>query len=135
MIEALDTGHRLTCNGYYRRDSSWFEFMLVSKNPLAITYDIDDTISNTTPKGIHFCLGAHYEFSTYSGKPARHTKLPDGSSGYVGLLPACTTTTSASQPCVVSIKTAKNRKSSTGINTILIVQVPATAGSDPWAGG
>ena len=139
MTETLNTGRRLICQGYHRRDASWFEFMLRTKRSMHINYLITDSIVNTTTSRIHFCLGAPYEFRTFSGKPARLATLPDGTKGFTGLLPPCLALTPSKtgkpQPCIVSVGLVDNPKSSTKVNAVLRLRIPATTkGGDPWGG-
>jgi hypothetical protein len=139
MMGARDAGRRLVCPGYTRRDKSWFEFVLTTRTRMGITYEITDAIHDTTREGIRFCAGLGYKFTTYSGRPARHATLPDGTRGYVGLLPLCkedaTGRVLSTGPCITFIVEAKDSNSSTGVDTILGVQIPATTQSDPWGGG
>ena len=113
--------------------------MLQTKTSMRIKYLITDTIVNTTPAQIHFCLGAPYRFTTFSGKPARPATLPDGTKGFTGLLPPCSALTPSKagkpQPCIVSIGIVDNPKSSTKVNAVLRLRIPATTkGGDPWGG-
>jgi hypothetical protein len=106
---------------------------------MRINYLITDSISNTTTNQIHFCLGAPYQFTTDSGKPARPTTLPDGTKGFTGLLPPCLALTPSKagkpQPCIVSVGLVDNPKSSTKVNAVLRLRIPATTkGGDPWGG-
>lgn len=140
MVETLDRGRRLTCLGYRRKDTSWFAFMLNTQTSIHITYRVTDTITDTMPSEVHFCLGAPYKFRTDSGAQARRSILPDGTLGYTGLLPLCralpTAPTTELQPCVVSTRKRADSTSSTGFDTVLVVRVPAvTKGGDPWGGG
>ena len=82
-------GRRIRCNGYVPRAPATFAFKLLTATPVSITYDITDTITNTTAQGIGFCLAANFRFKTASGTPAPATRLPDGTRGHVGLLPMC----------------------------------------------
>jgi hypothetical protein len=133
LIEALNAGRRLVCAGYTRRDGSWFEFKLTTRTRMGIVYEIIDTIHNTAPAGVRFCAGLPHPFTTFSGKPARHARLPDGTLGYVGLLPPCTRSSTgavvSTGPCVASIEKGRDPN-----NTIVRAQVPATTQGDPWGG-
>lgn len=138
LIEALDKGHKLVCLGYTRKDRrSWFEFMLASKAEIGITYVITDVIHNQAAKGVHFCAGLGYQFTTLSGRPARHAKLPDGTPGWVGLLPNCERdsagTVTSTGPCVLSV--GQSGDSSGNVSTTLQVQIPAMSRQDPWGAG
>ncbi len=132
MVEKLDAGEPLTCAGYKRRDTSWFEFTLTAKTRIGIVYRISDTIHNTTPLGVRFCAGLPYAFKTFSGKPAVHTTLPDGTAGYVGLLRNCVRNQAGKivtrDPCVAAVRKAG------AVNTIVSVRIPATSQADPWGG-
>jgi hypothetical protein len=138
LIESLDAGHKLVCPGYTRKDRrNWFEFMLASKTPMGITYEITDVIHNRPAKGVHFCAGLGYRFKTLSGRPARHAKLPDGTPGWIGLLPDCERDSAgavtSTGPCVLS--TEESTDSAGNVNTALMVQIPAMSLTDPWAAG
>ena len=62
-----------------------------------IVNTVSYTIKNTTPAGIEFCLGAPYDFTTTSGAMAPAGKLPNGKSGFIGLIPSCSNRT---PPCI-----------------------------------
>jgi hypothetical protein len=129
---SADVGNALDCtdDGYKGRDPNWYEFVeSTGQRVKTITY----TIKNTTPDGIQSCFGAPYQFTTSSGGSASAEPLPDGSNGFVGLLPSCDST-SGSGPCT-SITTSPDKASSTGIDTILTLQIPAGLEGDPWAHG
>lgn len=137
LVEALDAGQKLVCPGYTRRDKrSWFEFMLASKSQFGITYEITDVIHNRTAKGVHFCAGLGYRFTTLSGRPARHAKLPNGERGWIGLLPNCevdsTGAVTSTGPCVVSIEQSGDPGN---VSTTITVQIPAMSLTDPWGAG
>jgi hypothetical protein len=137
LIEALNPGRKLVCPGYTRRDKSWFEFELTAKTRFGVIYEVTDTIHNVPAKGLRFCAGLGYRFKTFSGRPARRAKLPDGTLGFVGLLPACTEEDSpgeavASGPCVSSIDEVKR---SGKVTTTIHALIPAKAQTDPWGAG
>lgn len=138
LVEKLNT-KQISCPGYQLRDTTTFEFQLLTSNPLKITYVIVDRISNTTADGIHFCLAANFPFKTLSGAPAAATVLPDGTRGHAGLLPQCANALvpagAATAPCVVQTTTVKDASSSTGVDVILRVRVPVETKGDPWGGG
>ena len=131
---SVDAGTRLTCKGYYAQDLNWWEFVSSSNNrSKLITY----TINNTSPKGIQVCFGAPYEFTTSSGKPAASGTLPDGTSGFIGLLPFCgkdggCQKTQTNGPCIQSITSSKDWSSKSGYDAKVTVQVPAGLQGDPY---
>ena len=130
---SVDVGTALNCTdeGYQSRDPNWYEFFeSTGQRVKTITY----TIKNTTPSGIQSCFGAPYQFTTNSGETAAAEPLPDGANGFVGLLPSCGGGT-GSGPCISSITTSSDPASSTGIDTILTLQIPASLQGDPWAHG
>jgi hypothetical protein len=139
LIDKVDSGTQVRCAGYTKRDPVTFSFQLLTATSVKISYLITDRITNTTANGIHFCLAASFRFRTLSGRPATPTQLPDGTSGYVGLLPVCANPNlpagAATRPCVASVTTVSDSSSSTGEDVILTVRVPVvTKGGDPWGG-
>ena len=136
QVNAYNSGPKLVCPGYTRRVTSWFEFTLTANRQFGITYEVTDAIHNSTRQGIHICVGLGYKFTTLSGDPARRAELPDGTKGYVGLLPLCQETADGSVlskgPCVSFLVEATG---SNGPATFAGVQIPAMSQSDPWMGG
>ena len=133
LSESVNVGMRLTCKGY-ARDPNWWEFVSSSINrSKVITY----TINNTSPDGIQVCFGAPYKFKTSSGQFAQSSKLPDGSSGFTGLLPVCNDDGYRDQsgPCVQSTESSSQRSGEGGYDTIVTVQIPAGLAGDPWMHG
>jgi hypothetical protein len=121
LSESVDVGTPLTCAGYVATDPNWFQFLSSSINRTkAITYTLD----NTSPEGIQTCFGAPYEFTTSSGGPAPAGTLPNGTPGFIGLLPSCP----ASGPCVQSITSSEGGE---GVNTIVTVRIPDGLVGDP----
>ena len=124
----------ITCKGYTQRSPTTFAFKLLTATPLNINYVVTDTLTNTTAQGIQFCLAAPFAFKTASGQPAAKTTLPDGTSGFVGLLPSCANAP-ATAPCLMSVTTAPDKDSFTGVDVTMEARVPTrTKGGDPWAG-
>jgi hypothetical protein len=122
LTESVDVGTPLTCAGYEAVDPNWYESVMSTSNRVkVITYTLD----NTSPEGIQFCFGAPYEFTTSSGGPAPAGTLPDGTPGFIGLLPSCP----ASGPCVESITSSEGNE---GANTIITVRIPDGLPGDPY---
>ncbi|HTU86324.1 MAG TPA: hypothetical protein VMF57_12170 [Solirubrobacteraceae bacterium] len=140
LVGKVDVGRQVSCAGYTKKDPITFAFQLLTATPVKISYLITDRITNATANGIHFCLAANFHFRTFSGKPAAPTVLPDGTHGYVGLLPMCVNPNlpagAATRPCVQSVTTASDSSSSTGEDVIMTVRVPVVTkgGGDPWGG-
>jgi hypothetical protein len=132
LLGALDVGTRLTCRGYKNRDPNWYE-SIVSGTTSVPAYQIQYTLKDSTPSGFHACMGLAYKFTTASGKKARPGKLPNGKPGFIGLLPPCLPTTIG--PCVLSITSSQDPKSTTGVDTNVVLRIPPSAPGDPWMGG
>lgn len=137
MVEKLVT-HRFVCLGYRRHSSSLFQFQVLSSAETNIVYVVSDTLHNTPPTGVHVCAGLPNQFTTLSGKPARQATLPDGTAGFVGLLPICVRDSSGkimtTGPCVSLIRGVRNRRNPGEINTIIRARIPAVTQTDPWWG-
>jgi hypothetical protein len=118
----------LTCGGYKATDANSLQFFLGATSLGAAFYLITDTVKNTDPDRAQFCLGALYPFRTMSGNMASEAALPNGLSGFVGLLPRCAPTSAtqlaSNAPCVLS-------RMRSGSDSVLKVQVLAIGG-DPW---
>jgi hypothetical protein len=123
LSESADVGSPLTCTGYQATDANWFEFLSSSTNRTKV---LNYTLDNTSPEGIQTCFGAPYEFATSSGAPAPASTLPNGTAGFVGLLPMCP----AKGPCVASITSSEGGE---GVNTVVIVRIPDGLPGDPFA--
>ena len=141
LIAKLDPGHQVTCAGYKKRDPATLVFQLLTPSPLRISYVITDRIVNVNANGIQFCLGAHFHFKTLSGAPAAPTVLPDGTKGYVGLLPTCPNPSLApgatTASCLAGVATTPDSSSSTGVDVIVTARIPVlttAAAGDPWGG-
>jgi hypothetical protein len=138
LIAAQQPRQHITCRGYRLRDPTPVNFQLKTATPVNIVYAITERITNTTAKGIHFCLAANFAFRTASGRPARAAKLPDGTPGHIGLLPPCRTPLpppgATTAPCVQPITTVKDAQSSTGVDVMVRARVPTRTQGDPWGG-
>ena len=125
LSESVDVGTPLTCAGYAARDPNWFGFVESTGNrSKLITYTLD----NTGPAGVEFCFGAPYEFETPGDHPAPPGTLPDGTSGFVGLLERCESFSEPPEACVKSIV-------ADGPNTVVTVRIDAGLPGDPWGHG
>jgi hypothetical protein len=116
----------LSCDGYQANDTNSYQFYLGFSTLGNILYSVTYTVVQPTTTPVQFCLGTrHLRFTTRSGAPARPVILPNGKSGFVGLLPDCRPAQIGQLvACVVS-------RAPSGPNTILKAQVPAIGG-DPW---
>jgi hypothetical protein len=122
LSESVDVGTALRCSGYTQEDPNWWEFFVSSTNR---TKTITNTLINPPPpkSGFQFCLGAPYDFVTNTGGRAPPGVLPDGTKGFIGLLPSCARFPAG--PCLKSVVTS-------GKNVILTVDIPAKLAGDPW---
>ena len=115
----------LTCDGYTASDPTSFQFYLGNSTLGNVLYSVTYTVNSTARGPAQACLGARFRFTTSSGADARSVTLPNGLSGFVGLLPRCRKDQLGELvACLVSRKPA-------GSNTVLTAQVPAIGG-DPW---
>jgi hypothetical protein len=119
----------LTCTGYTARDDTTYQFFLhlyPKQSRLDnILYSLTYTGKNLGPGRAGLCLGARFKFTTASGAKLRSVTLPNGKSGFAGLLPLCSAD-QIGQPvaCVVPNKPSDP-------DNVLKAQVPAIGG-DPW---
>jgi len=132
----LDVGTRLRCGGYTFHDPNWYNTVVVPPatgfppGTAPIVDTVSYTIRNTTLKGLGFCLGAGYEFTTASGAPAPAGTLPTGKTGFIGLLPMCT---AGGPPCIATISQRADSSATTGHDAVMTIQIPETG--DPWGSG
>jgi hypothetical protein len=137
LSESVDVGTPLQCPGYAQLDPNWWEFSMSSANrsktilntlkvPLLPLSGPLDAILNLTQA----CLGTTAEFTTKSGQPAPAGTLPDGSSGFIGLLPDCPGP--ANDPCVVSRQTGLDLSNGIGFDIVLTLYIPEGFAGDPW---
>jgi len=128
------SGRRITCPGYTLKSADTLAFQLLTKTPLHIAYVVTERIANTNKTGIRFCLAAPFAFKTSTGKQAQATRLPDGTAGYVGLLPGCANTPAAA-PCMEPVSTVRDSASTTKVDVIVRARIPVlTKVGDPWGG-
>ena len=76
-----------------------------------------------TPK---VCFGATADFPTNTGDVAAPGTLPDGTSGFIGLLPNCASPPTG-DPCIVSIGSTVN-----GGGSVAQLDVPQAFTGDPF---
>ncbi len=129
----IDPGQPLMCSGYSAKDRNWYG---VVETPVSgaiyraktITY----TLKNTSPQGVEVCFGAPYEFETIGDQKAPPGTLPDGSSGFVGLLEHCESFPEPPEACVASITGVPDPSISSGQNTVATIRIDAGLPGDPW---
>jgi len=124
----VDPGTALVCPGYTAQDPNWYSFTTSSASVgKTLTYTV---VPATAETPVAFCLGAPYEFTTSAGTPAPPGTLPDGSSGFIGLLPTCAQ--GFGGPCVDSVTRTPDAGSPTGFDVTQKVSFPAGLPGDPW---
>jgi hypothetical protein len=137
LRQTVNVGKRLTCGSYRFRDPNWWDAAVVSttQTPITAPIPIFDRVTykirNATAKGIGFCLGAAYDFTTASGNKAKAGPLPTGNPGFVGLVPRCSR---SKPPCIASVSQKPDASAKTGFDTLMKVNIPENGG-DPWAHG
>jgi hypothetical protein len=103
ITESVDAGSPLSCaapqnGGYTGFDTNWFQFTETGTVQKTLSYELFGLTSQQIGS-VQMCFGAPYEFTTNNGSQAAPGTLPDGTSGFVGLLPGC----GAVEPCIQSI--------------------------------
>jgi hypothetical protein len=133
LHQTVNVGNRLTCGSYRFRDANWYDSVVVPATPSPPTTStpvvdtVTYTIRDATTKGIGFCLGVGYDFTTASGAQAPAAKLPTGNPGFIGLLPRCS---AAKPPCIARVAQQSDPNAKTGSDALLTIQIPETG--DPW---
>jgi hypothetical protein len=135
LNQTVNVGGQMRCGNHHFSDPNWYDSFVSpaatappSPTPAAAIVDeVTYKIRNATAKGIGFCLGAAYDFVTASGAQAPAGKLPNGKSGFVGLLPMCT---SAKPPCISSISQRPDSSTPARHDVLMKIQIPESG--DPW---
>jgi hypothetical protein len=107
LTENVDQGSPLSCaarqyGGYTGFDPNWYTWSFTGTGSKQLTYDL----INQQPdlNSVEVCFGATVPFRTISDDgTSQPGTLPDGTSGYIGLLPDCPENVNTStDPCVES---------------------------------
>lgn len=124
------------CTGYNSLDQNGYVYESTVARSTVVTITIVPQSAIKLPPvkvlaSQQMCFGATQEFIDNQGQPAPSALLPDGTTGFVGLLPDCTPRSSG--PCHdrASDKTVPDAKSPTGYDIVLIADVPAGFAQDP----
>ena len=134
LTVSLNVGTALQCTGYTPQDINWWEFMMSSlSRSKTIVYTIKMPHLTSTPTATvndtQACFGAQSVFTTRFGVPATPGPLPDGTSGYIGLLPNCP----ASGPCIVSRQSVPDLANGVGFDIVVTLSIPESLTGDPWS--
>ena len=88
--------------------------------------------ANKVLRAQQICFGATTDFPTASGAMAAAGTLPDGTAGFIGLLPDCSS--SSTGPCHnrQQDKTIPDPKRHIGYDIVLVFDIPANFAGDPF---
>jgi hypothetical protein len=139
LTESVNPQHgaQLNCAGYTSADPNTYEFYVSSINrsktgTLTIrqpAIPLSGTI--TAILGTQqLCFGATYGFLTSSGAPASAGTLPDGTPGFIGLLPNCGA--AGATVCVQSRSSKLDASSPIGFDIVVTFFVPEGQSGDPY---
>lgn len=138
LVESMEsplTGGQ--CESYNSLDrNTYFYITTVPRSTVATITIVPQTslelLSNKILESQQICFGSTKEFVTNQGTPAPAATLPDGTQGFIGLLPTCTEEHS-SNPCHDrdDDKTISDDSSPTGYDIVLVANVPASYSGDP----
>ncbi|HUA70809.1 MAG TPA: hypothetical protein VMA96_07005 [Solirubrobacteraceae bacterium] len=97
--ESVDVGSPLVCpNQRISFDSNTYGFSETGTADKTLTYELFGLNGDQTPE-VEICFGAPYEFVNSEGGEAASGTLPDGSPGFVDLLPNCDDEFEGIGPC------------------------------------
>jgi hypothetical protein len=133
LTASVDPGNPLICSGYEGIDSHWYGFF-ESTFQRDKTLTLTELNTSSSTDGVALCFGAPYQFETLGDHPAPAGTLPDGSTGFVGLLEICDNDTEpVPDPCVQSITTLSDERVDSGFDTVITATIPAGLTGDPFA--
>ncbi len=148
LLESVNAsnGNQLKCTGYTSADPNTYQFEStdLNGNPISgwskvVTLTIRPLKkisgnANQILKNQQICFGAPEDFTTASGTLAPAGMLPDGTAGYIGLLPNCGG--GVTGPCHnrKSDTTSTDTLSPNGFDLVLVADIPATFAGDPHMG-
>jgi hypothetical protein len=137
---------QLTCKGSTSIDTNTYTFFTMTTGgnqpplpPFAVskvaTITINDVvIPGSVTKFLHaqqICFGGTAPFTTASGTQLNAGSLPDGSLGYIGVLPNCTG--SSGGPCEDQNSDSATPTPTDSTYTVnLVADIPSTYTGDPW---
>jgi len=136
LSESDNVGFPLQCAGYTQEDPNWWEFEMTSEDrSKTIVYTIKQPLLplqgtlNAILELTQVCFGSTSDFVTSAGTLAPAGELPDGTSGFIGLLPNCP----SSGPCVESRQGPLDLSNGIGFDIVVTIYVPEGLGGDPWS--
>ena len=126
--ESVDVGQPLVCpNQRISFDANTYQFSETGTVEKFLTYELFGLNSDQITE-VSICFGATYEFVNSNGGEAASGTLPDGSSGFVDLLPNCDDDFEGIGPCIDGIETFTDGHSGLEVH----VEVPGAV--DPTTG-
>jgi hypothetical protein len=139
LLESVNAnaGAMLACSGYTSIDPNTYETDTTFSASEVITTTIVPPANltgnaNQILKSQQICFGATISFPTPTGTAAAR-QLPDGTSGFIGLLPNCPSKNITS-PCINRQldTTVPDPHHKLGYDIVLVIDVPPPFSQDPW---
>jgi hypothetical protein len=141
LTETVDYGTQLTCvppqfGGYTGFDPNWYGFSFTGSGSKTLTYDLF-TLPFNSDRRVEFCFGATETFTTITDEEddiAQPGTLPDGTPGFIGLLPSCSSVEDSEppQPCVENVSPIDRDTTSGPPGTEVTVFIPEAFTADPF---
>lgn len=141
LLESVNGNNsaQLKCSGYTSADPNTYQFETPSGWTKVVTLTIRPLKklsgnANQILKSQQICFGAPEDFTTAAGTLAPAGTLPDGTAGFIGLLPNCGG--SITGPCHdrKSDTTSTDPLSPNGFDLVLVADIPAAFAGDPHMG-
>jgi hypothetical protein len=139
LLESVnaDNASQLICAGYTSADPNTYQFSTPEGWGKTVTLTIrplkklSGQNTNKILAAQQICLGAPADFTTASGTQAAPGTLPDGTSGFIGLLPDCAKNSTG--PCHARSQdtTIADPLSPNGFDLVLAASIPAAFPGDP----
>lgn len=133
--ESVDVGSPLTCpNQRISFDSNFYGFSETGTADKTLTYELFGLNSDQISE-VEICFGAPYEFVNSNGGEAASGTLPDGSPGFVDLLPNCSDEFEGIGPCFDTPVTFSDGHSGLQVTVHIPGMLVTGAPADPWIHG
>jgi hypothetical protein len=132
LNENVDNGSPLSCAGrqygaYTGFDPNWYGFSYTGSGDKQLTYKLF-TLPFNADRDVEFCFGATQPFNAVSDDGASQPgTLPDGTPGFIGLLPSCDSV-SGDSPCIEDIQPIDGTPGGTQVDVL----IPASFTADPF---
>jgi hypothetical protein len=133
----VDLGTPLSCTpeqygSYGGFDPHWFGWHITGNADKDLFYDLFSLPFNAD-RNVQFCFGATAQFPANSDDGlAQPGTLPDGTPGYIGLLPSCSDVNSTS-PCIEGTGPISQNTDNGGFSgTQIRIFIPESFTADPF---